>query len=587
MPDALAIAQTILTGFDKHYRLFRETSAQAKIRFEQMAWGAVRDASRERIAMYDLRVGEAVSEVLSRYPGIDAQEEVWPRVKLAYIGLLHEHLQPELAETFYNSVACHVLHHRYYHNGFIFWRPAISIEHLEGREPTYRCFYPQTAGLRKTFMAILEGFELKNRFANIRRDIANLVRAVRGHFPRPWKLQPNFQIQVLRSLFYRNKAAYIVGRVLNGNHVYGFTAPLVHNSRGELVVDALLLKPEHVESLFGFNRAYFMVDMEVPSAYVSFLRTMMPYTPRAELYTTLGLQKQGKTLFYRDLQTHLRHSGDQFISAPGIKGMVMLVFTQPSYPYVFKIIKDYFAPPKEVDRATVKEKYQLVKYHDRVGRMADTLEYSNVAFPLDRFDPKLIEELQENAASSIEITGNELIVKHLYIERRMTPLNLYLQEADERRVRHAVRDYGQAIKDLASANIFPGDMLVKNFGVTRHGKVVFYDYDEIVYMTECNFRHIPPPPSYEAEMDADPWYTAAPNDVFPEQFAKFLLTRQVTRGVFLEFHRDLCTPEFWLERQKRIREGIVEDFYPYPETLRFCKIGQPRRKGSQPGTDEH
>ena len=84
-----------------------------------------------------------------------------------------------------------------------------------------------------------------------------------------------------------------------------------------------------------------------------------------------------------------------------------------------------------------------------------------------------------------------LVIQHVYIERRMIPLNIYLQEAGPEQMAHAVVEYGNAIKDLVSANIFPGDMLWKNFGVTRHGKVVFYDYDEIEYITDCNFRRVP------------------------------------------------------------------------------------------------
>jgi isocitrate dehydrogenase kinase/phosphatase len=253
--------------------------------------------------------------------------------------------------------------------------------------------------------------------------------------------------------------------------------------------------------------------------------------------------------------------------------MVMLVFTLPSFPYVFKVIRDHFAPPKEMDRATVKQKYQLVKYHDRVGRLADTLEYSLVALPLERFAPEVLDELKSEAASNIEIDGDQLVLGHVYIERRMQPLNLYLEEAvqdgDEGRMRRALGEYGAAIKELAGAGIFPGDMLLKNFGVTRHDRVVFYDYDEIGYLTECNFRRIPPPASYDDELAAEPYWSIGPNDVFPEQFAKFLVTGEAARGMFLERHADLMDPEFWAGKQARIRAGLEEHVYPYPEASRF------------------
>jgi isocitrate dehydrogenase kinase/phosphatase len=374
---------------------------------------------------------------------------------------------------------------------------------------------------------------------------------------------------------FRNKAAYLVGKVMNGHLEAPFAVPVLQNSRRELFLDALLFDAEQLAVLFSFSRAYFFVDMEVPAATVSFLRTLMPMKPRAEIYMSLGLHKQGKTIFYRDLHYHLSHSSDNFSIAPGIKGMVMLVFTLPSFPYVFKVIRDRFAPPKEGDCTTVKKKYLLVKFHDRVGRLADTLEYSLVALPISRFDPALLEELESEAASSIEKEGDCVVIKHMYIERRMQPLNLYLEEGmrdnDTDRLRHVLNEYGTAIKELAGANIFPGDMLLKNFGVTRHNRVVFYDYDEIAYMTDCNFRHIPAPTSWEDEMSAEPYYTVGPNDVFPEQFARFLVTDTAARGLLLERHADLMDPGFWIRKQARIRAGQQEDIYPYPEEIRFSR----------------
>jgi isocitrate dehydrogenase kinase/phosphatase len=581
---ALAVAQAILEGFDRHYRLFREAAARAKALFELADWPAMRELAQERIVMYDRRVEEAVAAILARFPEAEHDETLWPAIKLAYIGLLHEHRQPECAETFYNSVACNVLHRRHYNNGFIFWRPAIATEHIEGDTPTYRCYYPRRSGeggsseasgcsLRATFGAILGDFQLANPFEDLRRDLRSLVRALRTRFARPTRARPSLQIQVLSSLFFRNKAAYIVGKIINGNEEVPFAVPLLQNARRELFLDTLLLDTDSMVVLFSFARAYFFVDMEAPAACVSFLRTLMPKKPRAEMYMAVGLHKQGKTLFYRDLHYHLNHSSDNFVIAPGIKGMVMLVFTMLSFPYVFKVIRDRFAPPKDIDRQTVKDKYLLVKMHDRVGRMADTLEYSLVALPLARFDPALIEELKALAPSNIEFDGDMLVLRHVYIERRMTPLNLHVEEAlhegRQERLQHALVEYGDAIKDLASANIFPGDMLLKNFGVTRHGRVVFYDYDEIAYMTDCNFRRIPPPRTPEDEMAAEPYWTVGPADVFPEQFGSFLVTDPGARRLFLASHGDLVTPEFWAAKQARIRAGEQEDIFPYPQSVRF------------------
>jgi isocitrate dehydrogenase kinase/phosphatase len=399
--------------------------------------------------------------------------------------------------------------------------------------------------------------------------LRTLLRAFRSRFPRPFTLEANHQLQVLSSLFFRNRSAYIVGRIINGFHVYPFVVSIKHDASSRLYVDALLMDPEQIALLFSANRAYFLVDMEVPSAYVTFLRGMVSVRTEAELYTMVGLQKQGKTLFFRDFLHHLKHSTDAFTVAPGIKGLVMTVFTLPSYPYVFKVIRDKMAPSKETTREKVKEKYLLVKHHDRVGRMADTLEYSDVAFPRARFTPELIAELKAVAPSVIEEDDEMIIVRHLYIERRMTPLNLFLETASPAQRERAIRDYGDALKQLAAVNIFAGDLLFKNFGVTRFGRIVFYDYDEIEYITDCNFRRIPSAPAGYDEMDNEVWYPVAANDIFPEEFATFLLTDPAVRAVFLAHHADLLDAQWWQATQRRLASGALPEVLSYPDHVRF------------------
>jgi isocitrate dehydrogenase kinase/phosphatase len=578
---AFDIARTILDGFDKHYRLFRATSQMAKRNFEEAKWKEAQASARERIAFYDMRVQECIQILEDEYDQEDLTDEVWREVKLHYIGLLTNHKQPELAETFFNSVCCNILHRTYFHNDFIFVRPAVSTEYIEPEEsdPTYRVYYPGMDGMYFTLKRMITNFQLKLPFADLDRDVKCVEERIKELFSNE-RREANHQIQVLASLFYRNKGAYLVGKGINGNKVFPFVIPILHNRKGELILDTVLFDPVLISLLFSFTRAYFMVDMEVPSAYVHFLRSLLPNKPRSEIYTMLGLQKLGKALFYRDFLHHLRYSSDRIENAPGIRGLVMVVFALPSFPYVFKVIKDHFPAPKETTRELVKEKYQLVKNHDRVGRMADTLEYSNVAFPRGRFSEELLAELKDVAPSLVEEETDQIIIKHLYIERRMIPLNIWLtnaeQQGDREALEHGVIEYGNAIKELVGVNIFPGDMLYKNFGVTKHGRVVFYDYDEIEYITDCNFRAIPEARNEEDEMAAEPWYSIAKNDVFPEQLGVFLLGNQHIRKVFMKYHADLLTPEFWQARKQRILDGQIEDVFPYPQEIRFSHQGGPQ-----------
>jgi isocitrate dehydrogenase kinase/phosphatase len=568
---AFAIARAMLDGFDRHYRLFRQASAEAKKRFEAADWHGQQQAQAQRIAYYERRVAEATERLQNEFEAARLPMEVWQQVKLHYIGLLINHYQPECAETFFNSVTTKILHRSYFHNDFIFVRSAVSTDHLENDEPaalpTYRAYYPARETMVETWHRVVTNFQLDREFEDLDRDVADLMAAVDAELGE-FRMRTNFQIQVLSSLFFRNKGAYIVGKIINGFNQTPFALPILHGANG-LVIDAALFGEDHLELVFSFARAYFMVTMEVPSAYVQFLRSLMPRKPSSELYSALGLQKQGKSLFYRDLLMHMRHSSDKFRIAPGIKGMVMLVFDLPSFPYVFKVIKDFYPPPKDTTRELIKSKYLLVKQHDRVGRMADTLEYSDVAFPRARFDDELVAELRHFCASLVEEDGDVLVIRHAYIERRMIPLNIYLQDATPEQIASVVVEYGNAIKDLVRANIFPGDMLWKNFGVTRHGRVVFYDYDEIEYLTDCKFRKVPEARNEEEEMSGEVWYRVGPRDVFPETFAPFLLGNPAVREVFMAHHADLLGVAFWQGHKEEILAGYVHDVFPYDASKRF------------------
>jgi isocitrate dehydrogenase kinase/phosphatase len=570
----------LLDGFDRHYRLFSETNRAAKQRFEQADWHGQQQAARDRIEFYDRRVQETQQWLQLEFAANSLPAEVWQQVKLLYIGLLIDHHQPELAETFFNSVTTKILHRSYFHNDFIFVRPAISTSYIEVDESlghsTYRVYYPTAESWRDTWVRLVMDFQLNVPFEDLVRDADDIVEQLRR---RMGELKPrtSFQIQVLSSLFFRNKGAYIVAKIINGDQQTPIALPVLHSPQGGLVIDTVLHTEDDMELLFSYARAYFLVDMPVPSAYVRFLRELMPRKPRAEIYSTVGLHKQGKNSFYRDLLHHLRYSSDRFRIAPGVKGMVMLVFDLPSFPYVFKLIKDHFPSTKKTTRQQIKDKYLLVKRHDRVGRMADTLEYSKVALPLARFEPELVAEMRQQCASLIEFNREggreELVIDHAYIERRMMPMNLFLKSASEagdvEGIERATVEYGNAIKDLVAANIFPGDMLWKNFGITRQGKVVFYDYDEIEYLTDCNFRRVPPHDDDEPLRANGVWFDVGPRDVFPQTFGPFLLGNATVRQAFLKHHPELLDPDYWARHRQRILDREMPDVFPYETQRRF------------------
>lgn len=573
MLQATEIADLILKGFRRHFALFQKITALAQQSFAQRNWLELQRISSERISYYDLRVNETLTLLQQKLTGTELNECLWQQVKQQYQQYLLFHPQAELAETFYNSVFCRLYERKYFHNQNIFVESTLSKQRLPAPVASvYESYFPAQYGLKQSIRAIVASFQLQAPFVDLERDIRLLVRTFigqssHGHFP-----VHLVRFDILKSLFFRNKAAYIVGRVVTPDGQQPFIIPLLHDDERGIYMDTLITDPQQMTIIFGFSRAYFMVAMTVPSALVHFLKELLPHKTLAELYSSVGLHKQGKTEFYRELLTHLDKSSDQFVAAPGIRGMVMMVFTLPSFPYVFKVIRDKFAPTKEFGRDTVKERYLLVKKHDRVGRMADTMEYSDVALPLDRFSPELLQELQQSIAGSMQIEDDRVIIKHLYIERRMLPLNLYLEQASYEQKVKMMADYGQALKDMIAANIFPGDMLLKNFGVTRHGRVIFYDYDEVQYLLDVNFRVIPKTDNYDDMLSNEPWYSVGPGDVFPEQITTYVTAQNDIRQMLIQSHPELMDAGYWQQKQQRIRDGIVEDVFPYPQQQRFQSL---------------
>lgn len=565
-------ARTILNGFESYFADFQNITLAARSRFENADWLGMQEASRQRIDMYKAKV-RGVIEFVELIAGDQLHQfEFWQEARATYAGLIRGHNNFEIAETFYNSVYCAVFRHRKIRDSYAFvFSPQGDMPPADVSK-VYRT-YALGSSMADLLRGLLDDYAFSIPYEDRERDIANITDVIDSYLaPRFDMRSRDTQFQVLEHHFYRNKGAYVVGRIVSGGDSMPFVLPILHNENGAVYVDAALFGSDHLSVLFSFTRSYFLVDASIPSQYVLFLQQLMPAKPISEIYSAMGYNKHGKTYYHRCAFRHMQSTTDQFMIAPGIKGMVMSVFTMPSYDFVFKIIKDRFTPPKDMTHQQVKDKYALVKRWDRAGRMADTQEFKNLAFARERFSDELMEELHRVAPSVIEEHGKALVIKHVYVERRMTPLNLYLKNATEEDLWEVMDEYGNAIKELAAANIFPGDMLLKNFGVTRHRRVVFYDYDEIVPLTECKFREIPEPRTEAEEMAGRPWYSVAPNDIFPEEFRLFFSGNQRAREVFDQLHSEIYQAGFWRALQEQVRSGHVENFFPYRRKLRFARV---------------
>jgi len=561
-------AKAIIKAFKEYQAKFKVITRRAKMRFENQDWHGMKADSDERLDLYKKMVDQIVAEIIYLLSDRINDKEIWINIKTEYFGLSSKIDIWELAETFFNSITRKIFATVGVDPQIEFVDTCTRTQPLQISTPPYRTY----SGIQSTqnlIEIILDDFKHQTAYEDMQRDAQLASEKIDDHLKSSNNSPFIDRAEMLTSVHYRGKGAYLVGRIFNGSDVSPLVLALLNTPAG-IVVDAVILSEDDVSVLFSFTRSYFHVDVKRPNELVSFLKSIMPRKRIAELYISIGYNKHGKSELYCDLLHHLSRSDKKFELAQGERGMVMEVYTMSDYDLVFKIIKDHFTYPKNTTRNAVMAKYELVFKHDRAGRLVDAQEFEHLQFNRNRFSNELLDSLKRNAAQNVIINDDTIIVKHAYVERRVTPLNIYLREVNEAKALTAVVDYGNAIKDLAASNIFPGDLLLKNFGVTRHGRIVFYDYDELCLLSICNFRVMPQSRSYDEELSAEPWFGVGENDVFPEELRNFIGLQGVLREVFLEHHDDLFDVHFWQQVQSRISSGEPIDIFPYGQNKRLA-----------------
>ena len=569
------VLQMLWQGFDTFCRDFRDITGRACRRFEQRDWQGMHQDIVERLDLYQLVVDQTQSALLASLADQARDCSLWLSVREQFARQSAQRCDSQLAGTFYNSI-----------NRRIFQTVGIDpkLEFIENLEPAHdddnrpRLVFSLMVERvsAQTISSILTRYRFRSEFSDLQTDAMLCARRIHRLLAEEGEGIAGVRIEMLKAAFFRDMNAYLIGRMSCNGRQWPLVFALGHDDQG-LFVDALLLRPEEIRILFSFTRAYFHVQTPCPGELVQFLKQLMPQKRNAELYIVLGFHKHGKTELYRDLLDHRQVCGqDRFTPAAGQRGMVMIAFTMPEDDLIYKLIRDRFASPKKTTQQQVMEKYDYVFKHDRAGRLLDVQTFENLEIEQCCFTPELLAEIRREAGQTAIFTDDAVIFQHIYVERRVTPLDLYLQHAPDDAGEAAVIDYGQAIKDLAHINVFPGDMLIKNFGVTRLGRVVFYDYDELCPLTVCNFRHMPQAIRYEDALEAEPWFLVNDKDVFPEEFSAFLGLAPHQREVFLRHHADLLTPEFWQHTQAQIRAGVWTPILPYTDAQR---LHRPRTAG--------
>lgn len=560
-------AALILDAFLDYNARFSDITRRAKRRFERRDWKYVRVDAAARIDLYDVCVRETLGRLELLLEEQVRSRSIWAQMRNALELLVAPMLDREFPKTFFNSLSRRFFHTLGVANDIEF--VALDSEPTEGIiDATDLNSYSAADGLAVVCERILADYPFANGYADISDCVKSIARRL-GSNMRAIGVQRVDSIDLIKMAFFRERRAYLIGRISTSQGDLPLVIALVSTADG-VRADAVISEVDQVSLIFSFTRSYFHVDLATVSDVVVFLGALLPHKPVEELYTVLGRAKQGKTERYRHLFRHLaNHPGERLVRADGERGMVMAVFTPTSYPLVFKVIRDQFAYPKDIARRQVEEKYLLVFRYDRIGRLVDAQEYRHLRFPLAQFDPDMLEELLTQCAETVSLVGAEVLVRHCYVERRLRPMNLYVREAPAEAARNAMLDYGQSIKDLARSNIFPGDLLLKNFGISRGGRAIFYDYDELCLLDTCCFRKIPEARFEDETRPLEEWLSVREGDVFPEMFPRFLGVPADLRNALIETHGEIFDAEWWRGIQQGIARGDYNDIAPYRPSARL------------------
>ena len=559
------IARTILESFDAYCSEFAAITSNASARFADRDWHGLQDDATRRLELYNSRIDSLVADLVSSVADTTlADRGIWESARSRYRNEVDTRPGAEVGKTYFSSTTRRILQTEGTDPVVEFTDDASA---AADSEPALMEFAGED-DLDATLLGILDAYDLGAPWQNAARDVRLAVLEIERRFGLHGETGSVRSVAMYPKPFFRGRAAYLVGTISAPQVTLPLAIAVHHTTRG-LIIGAVLVEPDDISVLFSYTRSSFMVESEHPGELVNYLRRLMPHRKPAELFAAVGHHKHAKTERYRDLRRFIAESGESFEYARGIRGMVMIVFTLPGYDAVFKVIRDRFPYPKQTTRRQVMAKYRLVFRHDRAGRLIDAHEFEHMRFPRDRFDEALLAELQTEAARAVSVEGDAVTLHHVYVERKVIPLDIYLRESNPVKASAAMIDYGRAIKNLALSDIFPGDMLLKNFGVTRSGRVVFYDYDELTRVTDCKFREMPQTSDPDDEMSADPWFGVGENDVFPEEFRNFLGVRGELRDLLEQHHGDLFGVRFWRRVQDRIRSGEVVEIFPYKRSRRL------------------
>jgi isocitrate dehydrogenase kinase/phosphatase len=575
--DIRIIAKIILGGFKKYLSEFLIITRRSKVRFEKKEWQDIRKDAVERLNLYEKILTEISKRINDFLVNQGNNSSTWVSVKGQYADLIKNYCNRNIAETFFNSLT----RKRF---GFVGVNRDLEFFHLHAvgqKEPCgpliYKT-YPKQQSTKNLLQEIIDDHHFEVEFDNLSRDLDFAVNELNLFLWPIVRNEKSYSLDVLKSTFYRNKVAYIIGRIVVDSRTIPLIIP-VYNGDSGIYIDSVLLDEADANNIFGFAYSYFNVDVDLPNQLINFLSSILPQKPLSDLFNSIGFNKHGKTEFYRDLHRFVHISKEKFEYAPGKEGAVMLVFTLPNYNHVFKVIKDKpcfvrssHMTDKTITKDQVMERYDFVCKRDRVGRLVDTQEFENLRFRIKRFSDELLSDCKKIATDAVIINNDYVVINHLYLQRKVIPLPIYFnKELNINLIRQVIIDFGYFIKDLAATGLFPADLFnTWNYGVSEGNRVVLYDYDDIIPLENSNFKLKPVPKNeYEEHSLEEDWIIADQNDFFLDEVDRYIGIPEPLKGIFNSVHSDLFTVKFWNNIKSKVMSGEVIDIIPYARTKRF------------------
>ena len=562
-------AGLIQIEFEAYRAEFLAITGRAQSRFEKREWNAVLSDAEQRIDLYHHYLDIVEPQMRALLTERVHDYGIWESIKSEYCNAYLENYHADMALIFFYSV----MRRLYLETGDSIEysddeiRQSVTAETAQDPNRPIRN-YPADSPADITpelIREIVDDFRFQAAFQNLYKDATLAAGMLKPQLGKILGERRIDRIEMIKSAFFRNKAAYLMGRVVSGTVIVPLVLVLLNPPEG-IVIDAVLSEEADLSNIFTSARSNFHINTSAYREVFEFLESIAPSRPRAYIYTSIGFIHPGKLQLVHELRQHIAQTQEKFEVAKGVPGTVMIVYALPTFSYVFKVIRDVSTKNTFRGRPHVVGQYWRVHRMDRVGRMLDIMTFHNLRFAQSSFEAELLDELLRDAPSSVRIENECVVFRYLYAARQIIPLDVYLADPDlpEAVKAKAAIDYGYAVKDLAAAGSFVGDYLPKNFGVNRLGRVILYDYDDLDNLVSWNFRSLPDPPPWAETLPYEDWLSRSERDVFPEHDFRIFTVPAHGRAAFLKHHADLLGPVFWNSIKSELESGKVPEFCPYP-----------------------